>query len=140
MPSSEPGSTLAPFLPGFMSLRLLLLRPSKSPEDEELVRTILGSYTSYVTTGRSKKDIALNLSQDFMFLSSQHPQQQTSQTFSGLGPNLMSDLPETAGFTFFGLPPSATGSGHASFQNSPALGPAAPPIGKGPDSVSIVSN
>lgn len=148
---SEPNSPLAPFLPGFMSLRLMLLRPSKSPEDEELVRTVLGSYSSYISSGRPKKDVALNLSQDFVFLSSQQKQQQQqddeeqSQTF-GLGPSLMSAAPlsDTAGFSFFGLPASATGSAPASFQNSPALAPIpAPPLPlskEGPDSVSIVSN
>lgn len=140
---SEPGSPLAPFLQGFMSLRLMLLRPSKSAEDEELIRTILGSYSSYTTSGRPRQDVALNLSQDFMFLSSQQKPEQ-AQPFPGLGPNLMSAAPlsDTAGFSFFGLPASATGSGHASFQNSPALAPIpAPPLSNGgPDSVSIVSN
>jgi len=140
---SEPGSPHAPFLPGFMSLRLMLLRPSKSAEDEEMVRTILGSYASYTAGGRARQDIALNLSQDYMFLSSQQQQPQ-AQTFLGLGPSLMSaaSLSDTAGFSFFGLPASATGSANASFQNSPALAPIAPPplSSGGPDSVSIVSN
>jgi hypothetical protein len=143
---SEPGSPHAAFIPAFMSLRLMLLRPSKSTKDEELVRTILNSYSSYTASGRPRQDIALNLSQDYMFLSSQLKEQEASHPFLGIGQNLLSDVPmpisDTAGFSFFGLPISATASASASFQNSPALAPIAPPqlSNGGPDSLSIVSN
>ena len=142
---SDPTSPHASYLQGFMSLRLMLLRPSKSAEEEELVRTILGSYSSYTSSGRPRQDVALNLSQDFMFLSSQQAQ---SQPFLGFGQSLMSATAplssNTTGFSFFALPASATGSANASFQNSPALAPIAPvPLSGsssgGPDSVSIVS-
>jgi hypothetical protein len=144
MPSG-PTSPHAPYLPGFMSLRLMLLRPSKSVEEEEMVRTILGSFSSYISSGRARQDVALNLSQDFMFLSSQQKQQAHAQSFLGLGQSLMSSaapMSNTTGFSFFGLPASATGSANASFQNSPALAPIVPvsgPSSGGPDSVSIVS-
>jgi hypothetical protein len=70
MPSS-PQSPLAPYVPGFMSLRLLLLRQARSPEDEDLVRTMLDSFSSYATGGRQRQDIALMLARDFMFVSQQ---------------------------------------------------------------------
>jgi hypothetical protein len=65
---SDPNSALAPFLSGFMSLRLLLLRSSRSPEEEDRARTMLDSYTSYSLGGRSKADIGILLARDYMFL------------------------------------------------------------------------
>lgn len=57
-------------LPGFMSLRLLLLRSAarRTPSEAELVRTIKGSYQSYKAVGRSDSDIAQLLAKDCMFL------------------------------------------------------------------------
>eukprot|EP00536_Pseudo-nitzschia_multiseries_P003447 jgi/Psemu1/174565/gw1.53.155.1 len=66
---SDPQSPLAPYLSGFMSLRLLLLRSSRSPEEEDRARTMLDSYTSYSQGGRSKADIGIMLARDYMFLS-----------------------------------------------------------------------
>ena len=137
---SDPDSPLATYLPGFMSLRLMLLRPSKSVEEEEIVRTILGSYSSYSGSGKTKQDIALNLAQDFMFL---NQQSQTQQLFHGLGQSMMSFAPmsNSACVSFFSLPPSGTSSSSASFQNSPALAPIVPIplLSGGKDSISIVS-
>ncbi|CAB9518905.1 phosphotransferase system component [Seminavis robusta] len=72
---SDPSSTMAPYLSGFMSLRLLFLRPSRTAEEEELARTMLDSYSSYSAGGRSRSDIAVMLARDFMFLSQQQQQQ-----------------------------------------------------------------
>ena len=143
---SDPGSPHASFLPGFMSLRLMLLRPARSVEEDQLVRTILGSYSSYVSSGRPRQEVALSLSQDFTFLNSQQQQQQQQLLQQhdavrvSVGQSLMSDAPlsDPTGFSFFSLPASATDSANASFQNSPALAPIPPPNG-GPDTVSIVS-
>jgi len=66
---SDPNSALAPYLSSFMSLRLLLLRPSRTQEEEDFARTILDSYTSYSHGGRSKTDIAIMLARDYMYLS-----------------------------------------------------------------------
>lgn len=137
---SDPDSPLAAYLPGFMSLRLMLLRPSKSVEDEEMVRTILGSYSSYTGSGRSKQDIALNLARDFLFLNQQSKAQ---PLFHGLGQSMMSSAPmsNSGCLSFFSLPPSDTSSASASFQNSPVLAPIAPIplLSNGKDSISIVS-
>ena len=51
---SDPTSSLATYVPGFMSLRLLLLRPSRTAEEEELVKTILDSFSSYTSGGRER--------------------------------------------------------------------------------------
>merc|ERR1712107_695337 len=64
---------------GFMSLRLLLLRPSRSPEEEERARTMLDSYTSYSQGGRSKADIGVMLARDYMFLAQNNNIQQQQQ-------------------------------------------------------------
>jgi hypothetical protein len=69
---SESSSPMAAYLPGFMSLRLLILRPSRSEHEEELLQTMLDSYESYATAGRSPHDMALLLARDCMFLTQQH--------------------------------------------------------------------
>jgi hypothetical protein len=136
-----PSDPASPLVPGFMSLRLMLLRPSKSAEDEDMVRTILGSYSSYIMGGRSKQDIAVNLSRDFMFLSQQS---QAQPLFPSFGQSMMSSAPmsNSTGFSLFSLLPSGTSSASASFQNSPALAPIVPNafLSNGQDSLSIVSN
>jgi len=76
---SDLNSPLAPYLSGFMSLRLLLLRPSRSPEEEERARTMLDSYTSYSQGGRSKADIGIMLARDYMFLAQNNNIQQQQQ-------------------------------------------------------------
>jgi len=73
---SDPNSPLAPYINGFMSLRLLLLRPSRSPEEEERVRTMLDSYSSYSQGGRARADIGVMLARDYMFLCQLKNQQQ----------------------------------------------------------------
>lgn len=73
---SEPSSPMSAYLPGFMSLRLLILRPSRSDHEEELLQTMLDSYESYTTAGRSPNDIALLLARDCMFLTQQPYSQQ----------------------------------------------------------------
>ena len=161
---SDPSSHIASFLPGFMSLRLMLLRPSKTPEEDEMVRTMLGSYSSYCAGGRSKNDIAIMLARDYMFLAQQQPpkqqqtpeflgrspsnsmmqqppkqqQQQQTQEFLGRSPSnsMMQSNGPTLGYSFFGLGQSS--GSNSSFHNSPALAPI-PMSGSAGDSVSIVS-
>lgn len=135
---SDPSSSMAPYLSGFMSLRLLFLRPSRSPEEEELARTMLDSYSSYSAGGRSRADIAVMLARDFMFLSqqsqpSQQQHHQQSNLFLGLGQAQLNNNPGSSGVSLFGLPSTST-----SLQNSPALSPI--PMPKTADSMSIVSN
>jgi hypothetical protein len=136
-----PSDPASPLVTGFMSLRLMLLRPCKSAEDEDIVRTILGSYSSYTMSGRTKQDTAVNLSRDYMFLSQQS---QAQALFPGFGQCMMSSVPmsNSIGFSLFSLPPSGTSSASASFQNSPVLAPVAPMalLSNGQDSISIVSN
>lgn len=139
---SDPNSPMSSCLPGFMSLRLLLLRPSKTPEEEELVRIMLGSYSSYSSGGRTKSDIAHLLARDFMYLTQQHQQQQPQQhqqPFLGIGQSVTSQANSalSSGYSQFGMGPSAPSSA-PSYQNSPALAPIPVP-GIGLDCVSIVS-
>lgn len=128
---SDPSSPLAPYIQGFMSLRLLLLRPSRSPEDEETVRTMLESFTSYSQGGRSRSDIGLMLARDFMFLSQARNQQQQFQqqqhpgNFFSFGQGMANSNPSPA------LPE------YASLEDS--MSAALAPIAVG-DSISIISN
>jgi len=74
---SDPSNPAFAYLQGFMSLRLLLLRASRTEQEQDLVNTILSSYSSYKAGGRTRPDIALMLARDFMFLNQhQQPQQQ----------------------------------------------------------------
>uniref|UniRef100_A0A7S4HQ09 Uncharacterized protein n=1 Tax=Odontella aurita TaxID=265563 RepID=A0A7S4HQ09_9STRA len=73
---SDPSSPFASYMQGFMSLRLMLLRSSRTREDEDIVQTLLSSYSSYSAAGRTKSDIAAMLARDFLFLQQQQPQVQ----------------------------------------------------------------
>jgi cell wall-associated NlpC family hydrolase len=140
---SDPSSTMAPYLSGFMSLRLLFLRPSRTAEEADLARTMLDSFSSYSAGGRSRSDIAVMLARDFMFLSQQqqqlyvaHAAQPVAQHngFLGLGGQQHQiNAPVPSGMSLFGLPITTT-----SIQNSPALTPI--PMPGTADSMSIVSN
>jgi hypothetical protein len=142
---SDPSSTMAPYLSGFMSLRLLFLRPSRTAEEAELARTMLDSYSSYSAGGRSRSDIAVMLARDFMFLSQQQQQQQVHVAHASQpvaqhngflslgGQQHQMNAPAPSGMSLFGLPSTTT-----SIQNSPALTPI--PMPGTHDSMSIVSN
>lgn len=128
---SDPHTAAANYLSGFMSLRLLLLREIRSPEEEQLVRTILESYTSYLASDRERADIAIMLARDYIFLS-----QQQQNSFFGFSQGILApgaiQAGDNSGLSLFGLP-----STNSSLQNSPALTPIPAPglI----DSMSIVS-
>jgi hypothetical protein len=130
---SDPHAASANYLSGFMSLRLLLLRELRSPEEEQLVRTILESYTSYLASDRERADVAIMLARDYVFLS----QQQQHNAFFGFSQGILApgalQAGDNSGLSLFGLP-----STNSSLQNSPALTPIPAPglI----DSMSIVSN
>jgi hypothetical protein len=128
---SDPMSSFAPYLSGFMSLRLLLLRQSRSPEEDDLARTMLDSYSSYSQGGRSREDIGVMLARDFMFLNQQKTQQQQPVNFfSSFGQGMVNtQAPTLSGYPFSGFSPD--------IHNSPTL---APIPGPGGDSLSIVSN
>ena len=65
---SDPTSPLSPYLQGFMSVRLLILKEPKSDVEERVLNTLLGSYSAYMAAGRSSSDIAFLLARDFIFL------------------------------------------------------------------------
>jgi len=60
------------YLSSFMSLRLMLLKPTSSPEEAEQQSTLLSSYGSYLSSGRAKNDIAVMIARDYMFLKQQN--------------------------------------------------------------------
>ena len=64
---SDPSSSLGKQLNSIMSLRLLLLRTNRIPEEEQLVDTILVLFESYLAAGRTRQDIALLVTRDFSF-------------------------------------------------------------------------
>jgi len=73
---SDPTSQLASFIPGFMAMRLMMLKPSWTDLEKELVHTLVASYSSYLATGRSKGEVAVLLARDCMFLVQQQNQSQ----------------------------------------------------------------
>jgi len=87
MPSSL-SSDISTHVQNLMSLRLLLLRPRRSVQEEEIVNTISGSYSSYSKSSRCNSDIAVMLAHDFMFLTQvQPPMAMNSQQLPFLQPN-----------------------------------------------------
>ena len=139
---SDPLSPLAPYVAGFMSLRLLLLRATRTAEEEELALTMLDSYSSYASGGREEADIAVMLARDFMFLN-QQPQAHSfldpgaislngHQVSGALAPAALPSN-EPSGLSLFGLPLTSF-----SLENSPALTPI--PAPGSIDALSIVSN
>jgi hypothetical protein len=126
---SDPNSTFAPYLSGFMSLRLLLLRPSRSSEEDELARTMLDSFSSYSHGGRSRADIGVMLARDFMFLSQQKAQQPSNYFSVGQSVVNPPQAHALSGYSLFGF-------SSPDIHNSPTLAPIPLP---GTDSMSIVS-
>ena len=58
-----------------MYLRLVLLRGNaRTPDEEQLIDTVLVLYESYLHARRSKEDIALMLARDFAFHLGHHQQ------------------------------------------------------------------
>jgi len=66
MPSDQ-SSPLGKQLNNIMSLRLILLRANRTPDEEQLVNTILVLFESYLAAGRARQDIALLVTRDFSF-------------------------------------------------------------------------
>jgi hypothetical protein len=130
---SDPSSPVAPYVSGFMSLRLLLLRPSRTMEEDELTRTILDSFSSYTAGGRMRGDIAVMLARDYMFLGQQQQQPQYGYQSQGMMSSAAPIPSNSSGLSLFGLPSTSS-----SLQNSPALTPI--PIPGIIDALSIVSN
>jgi hypothetical protein len=120
---SNPNSTLAPYLSGFMSLRLLLLRPTRSPEEDDRARTMLDSFSSYSQGGRSRADIGIMLARDYMFLCQQKTQQPANFFSVGQSGVNNAQAPTLSGYSVFDV------------HNSPTLAPISVH-----DSMSIVSN
>jgi len=57
------------YAPGFISLRLMLLRSSvREDHEKEILKTLYSSYASYKNVGRSRVDTAALLARDSMFL------------------------------------------------------------------------
>lgn len=164
---SDPTSSMAPYLSGFMSFRLLALRSSRTMEEEELLHTMLESYSSYSAGGRARSDIAVMLARDYMFLSQQQQQQQAMQPAQHQHAQVMQQpaqhqhtqvmqqpaqqMPQQNNFLGLGQQgqmnsaPAPSGmslfglpSTATSIQNSPALTPI--PMSGTADSMSIVSN
>ena len=114
---------------GFMSLRLLLLRSTWSPEEEDRAQMMLDSYTSYSQGGRSKADISIMLARDYMFL---------AQNSTNSAIQQHQQPPTQANFFNHGQGSLATLSGNSfeiDVHNLPMLGPVS-----AQDNLSIISN
>lgn len=84
---SDPSSPIASYVPGFMAMRLMMLKPSLSDTERELTRTLLESYSSYTNAGRSGREVAILLARDCMFLIQQQGDQ-SSQGYQQICSNL----------------------------------------------------
>ena len=74
----DKSSPLAPYLPGFTSLRLLLTQQDCSHRDNDLLKSVLASYESYKKGDRPDTDIAAMTARDFMLLSKEFVATSTS--------------------------------------------------------------
>lgn len=115
---SDPSSPAFAYLQGFMSLRLLLLRQNRGAQEQDLVNTMLSSYSSYKAGGRTPADIALMLARDFMFLSQQ--QQPAPQSVAGPSPHGNHQFSQSTQYQ-----PAVQNNG-AHVSSSPRLQPASP--------------
>jgi hypothetical protein len=75
-------SPYSPYLPGFTSLRLLLLKRNRTNDDDDMISTMLESYSSYLSSGKETGEIAWMMARDYMLLT-QPPNQ-----LSTLAPSL----------------------------------------------------
>jgi hypothetical protein len=119
---SDGMSPLSPYVSGFMSLRLLLLRSTRTAEEQDVVSTMLDSYSSYSSGGRDESDIAVMLARDFLFLTQQqlpgNPQSVTNGSMKeASGPN-GAPVDAPSGLSLFGQP-----SIRSTLENTPALIP-----------------
>ena len=70
-------SPYSPYLPGFTSLRLLLIKGDRTQHENELMTTMLDSYSSYLPSGRQPVELAWMIARDFMLLTqTSHSQRQ----------------------------------------------------------------
>lgn len=67
----DPSSPNINNLSGYMSCRLMLLKPMRTPQEAEIASTLLNSYTAYLSSGRPESDIAMMIARDFIFLKQQ---------------------------------------------------------------------
>ncbi len=70
MPDDK-NSPLAGLLPGFTSLRLLLLKPNRTERENELLDRALSLYRQYKQSGHAEESLASMICRDFMQLSRQ---------------------------------------------------------------------
>lgn len=93
MPSAaDSSSPLLQKIDTIMNLRLTLLRPNRSPEEEQLVDTLLVLFESYLSAGRSKEDTVLLVIRDYDF-HTKHSQRVSSMMQQQSSPMLMSMSP-----------------------------------------------
>ncbi len=64
---SDYSSPLGQQINDMMSLRLVLLKSSRNPEEEQLVDSILLLFSSYLKAGRSRADISQMVTRDYAF-------------------------------------------------------------------------
>lgn len=76
---SDPTTALGKQLRNIMTLRMVLLKTNRTPEEEHLVESTLTLFESYIRAGRSRPDITLMLARDFEFHSQMAMQQQVQQ-------------------------------------------------------------
>jgi len=79
--------SFAPFLPGFTSLNLVLVKRSRSPRENKLLRSALAVFTSHKQAGHSEGDVAWMTARDYMLLSSHRAPQLLEQLSSSAQSN-----------------------------------------------------
>ena len=89
---SDYSSPLGEQINDIMSLRLVLLKSSRSPEEEELVDAILLMFDSYLKAGRSRADISQMVTRDYAFHLLEHKRNQQQLQQRNRGPSFSNQL------------------------------------------------
>lgn len=79
-------SPLSAYLPGFTSLRMMLLKSTKTQNETELVNCMVQSYESFLSTGRPLQDIAMLVVRDFVAMSQESVHQNMAALTSSVAP------------------------------------------------------
>lgn len=73
-----------------ISLRLLLLKSNRNDDEDDLVSTVVSSYTSYVLSGRASNEIAVMVTRDYIYMTQNQqsiPEVSMHHTDYNIGPH-----------------------------------------------------
>lgn len=127
------------YIPGFTMILRLLEKQGKTTEETELMATILDSYASYKSSGRSSNEIALMVARDCMLLTqsngtTQQPAQSSQQSVIQHSTTVTQPVqtigiqPQAASHLNHAVVPATQPNGPGSVSQQPAAHPSQPKL------------